>query len=136
MHMGHSCPALQRQRGFTLLEVMIAMVVIAGALFAAISMIFHTSAAKETMREQEIAKEAASAKIEEIKAHAFDQIVSTYNGASFTVAGLSAPTGVGKGLGSVAVDSTNANLYEVTVTIRWKGVQGTRSYLMRNLFTR
>lgn len=136
MQLGNNSPALQRQRGFTLLEVMIAMVVIAIALFAAISMIFHTSTAKETMREQEIAKEAASAKIEEIKAHAFDQIFSTYNGASFTVTGLNAPSGAGKGLGSVAVDSTNPNLYEVTVTIRWRGVQGSRSYLMRNLFTR
>ncbi|HLF92658.1 MAG TPA: prepilin-type N-terminal cleavage/methylation domain-containing protein [Planctomycetota bacterium] len=124
-----------RRRGFTLLEVMIALSVIAVALFAALSMILQTASSKESMREQEIAKEAASAKIEEIKARTFAQIYSTYNGAAFTVDGLNAPTGTGRGLGAVAIDATNPNLYEITVTIRWKGTQGERSYLMRNLFS-
>ncbi len=125
----------RRRRGFSLLEVMIALAVIAIALFAALSMIVQTASSKENMREQEIAKEAASAKIEEIKARTFGEIYATYNGAAFTVVGLNAPTGTGRGLGSVAIDATNPNLFEITITIRWKGTQGARSYLMRNLFS-
>jgi prepilin-type N-terminal cleavage/methylation domain-containing protein len=56
-----------RSAGFSLIELTIAMIIIAFALFAVLSMTLHTSSSKEAMREAEIAKEAASRKIEEIR---------------------------------------------------------------------
>src|SRR5262245_66667354 len=56
-----------RSGGFSLIEILIATVIIAIALFGILSMSLHTSTTKENMRELEIAKEAASRKIEEIR---------------------------------------------------------------------
>src|SRR5689334_3228873 len=58
-----------RDGGFSLLEIMIAMTVIAIALFAILSMVVNMMATQENMRELEIAKEAAATKMEEIKSH-------------------------------------------------------------------
>jgi prepilin-type N-terminal cleavage/methylation domain-containing protein len=56
-----------RARGFSLVETMIAMVIIVIALFAILSMTIHTSATQTSLKELEVAKEAACRKIEEIR---------------------------------------------------------------------
>lgn len=135
------------ERGFTILEVVIALSIICFALFAVVSMILHTTTANQTLREQELARESATAKLEEIKARAADPNAFTpataqylfdlYNGAAFDVAGLSDPTNApGLQSGRVVVDNSNPNLFDVKVTIRWKGRQGSRSYTVGSLYTR
>jgi prepilin-type N-terminal cleavage/methylation domain-containing protein len=54
-------------RGFSLLEIMIAVVVIAIALMGILSATIHTSTTKESLREMEVAKQAASRKIDELR---------------------------------------------------------------------
>ena len=136
--MGHR--RLSGERGFTLLEVIIALGVIAISLFAALTMILHTSKTKDSMREQQIARETAAAKLEEIKAHPFNLINATYSGATFPVSGLTDPTNVAgnfQGRGTVSVDASNPNLFEVQVTVTWRGQGGApRSYSARNMYTR
>jgi prepilin-type N-terminal cleavage/methylation domain-containing protein len=53
--------------GFSMVEIMIAMGVIAVALFAVLSMTMHTNTTREDLREMEVAKEAAIRKIDEIR---------------------------------------------------------------------
>ena len=58
----------RRQSGFSMVELMIAMAIIAIALFAAISMIMHTSSEVQALKELEMAREAAIRKVEEMRA--------------------------------------------------------------------
>src|SRR5688572_2525050 len=76
MAKGRKCPMRRtlnmlrmrsRDGGFTMVEVMIGMAVIVFALFAILSTTLHTNTTKEAHREVEIAKEAATRKVEEIR---------------------------------------------------------------------
>lgn len=142
-----STSARSRNRGFTILEVLIALSIICFALFAVISMILHTTAANDTLREQEIAREAATAKLEEIKARAADPnafvpatapyLFDLYNGAAFDVPGLRDPANAPAfQAGRIAIDNSNPNLFDVRITIHWRGRQGDRQYSMGSLYTR
>jgi prepilin-type N-terminal cleavage/methylation domain-containing protein len=93
--------------GFSLIEVMIGIAVIVVALFAVLSTTIHTNTTKESQREMEIAKEAATRKIEEIRGLPWgsfanpvlppeSSVVNTYAGnvyPAFPVDGLSADPG-------------------------------------------
>jgi prepilin-type N-terminal cleavage/methylation domain-containing protein len=57
----------RRDSGFSMIEIMIAMGVIAVALFAVLSMTMHTNTTREDIREMEVAKEAAFRKIDELR---------------------------------------------------------------------
>ncbi|HVR83872.1 MAG TPA: prepilin-type N-terminal cleavage/methylation domain-containing protein, partial [Planctomycetota bacterium] len=81
----------RRESGFSLLEVMIAMVIIAFAIFAIMSMILGTMASQESLREMQTAKEAVAQKIEQVKSNTFQVAVATYPSGSsqlFPVPGL------------------------------------------------
>ncbi|MEI6438345.1 MAG: prepilin-type N-terminal cleavage/methylation domain-containing protein [Candidatus Omnitrophota bacterium] len=65
-----------------------------------------------------IASHAVKSKIEEIKSTNFAQIYSTYNGATFTTAGL---TGIGK----IYVNNSSAHLLKVKIVFCWR-MQGGR----------
>lgn len=146
---GSGMVARRRNSGFSLLELIIAMAVIAVAMFGVLSMILHTMQTKETMRELQIAKEAAATKIEEVKAHPMQlppallpvgatpdptSIYNTYfrtdpinDPYTFTVDGLSS------GRGTVRIDATNPYLYEIMVTVRWVGRKGPAEYTRRSM---
>ena len=141
--------ARRRRSGFSLLELIIAMAVIAIAMFGVLSMILHTMQTKETMRELQIAKEAAATKIEEIKSHPMqlppallpvgttpdgNSVYNTYfrtdpvgNPYTFTVDGLSTARG------AVRIDASNPYLYEIMVTVRWVGRKGAAEYTRRSM---
>jgi prepilin-type N-terminal cleavage/methylation domain-containing protein len=55
------------RRGLTLMELMVALGVVAVALFGAVSMILQTVRTKEYSRELDLAKHAAATKLEEIR---------------------------------------------------------------------
>ena len=111
------------QRGFSMVELMFALAVIAIALMGIFSVILHTMRTKEAMRELEYAKEAAAAKMEEIKAQDFDEIPTKYSsgstGASFTVENLSNPSSTNpqqKGTGTVSIHpAADSELVDLTV---------------------
>jgi len=127
-----------RARGFSLLEILIATIVIAIALFGVLSMSLHTSRTKESLREYEVAREAASRKIEEIRGLPWGKVATAgvsnppdpnqptvcFNYAAgtglprnvkapyspFSVDGLSNPnTTDKKGEGTVIIHGTNPN---------------------------
>jgi Tfp pilus assembly protein PilV len=127
-----------RERGLTLLELMIALGVIGVSLFAIMSMVLSTSTIKDGMRELSTAKESAGAKLEEIKSQPFDTIPAYVAGtALYPVPGLSHPAFGSQGRGQVFIDASNPNLYDITVTISWvrQGGQGS-GYTLRTLYSR
>lgn len=130
------------ESGLTLVELMIALAVIAIALFALISMITHTAIDKESQRELGVAKQAAASKLEEIKAESkssFTNVVVRYAAPNnlFTVDRLAnsqfLPTK--KGRGTIVIINANPSLLDITVTIDWEGARGKNSYSIRSLFT-
>ena len=90
--------ARRNQSGLSLIELVIAMSVIAIAMFGILSMIVHSMQTKETLRELQIAKEAVSTKMEEIKSHPM-QLPPTFlplgttADMAYTLLGILAPPG-------------------------------------------
>jgi prepilin-type N-terminal cleavage/methylation domain-containing protein len=146
--------ARRKQSGLSLLELIIAMSVIAIAMFAILSMIVHSMQTKETLRELQIAKEAVSTKMEEIKSHTMQlppyllptgtipDANSVYNfytltaNASFPVSGItdSRLTTTDKtAVGTIKIDATNPYVYEVMVTVNWVGRKGPAVITRRSL---
>ena len=146
--------ARRKQSGLSLLELIIAMSVIAIAMFAILSMIVHSMQTKETLRELQIAKEAVSTKMEEIKSHPMQlpptflplgttaDPNSVYNfytltaNASFQVSGITDSrllTADKTAIGNIKIDATNPYLYEVMVTVNWVGRKGPAVITRRSL---
>lgn len=120
--------ARRAQQGFSLLEIMIALVVIAFALMGILSATVHTSNSKEAMRELELAKEAADRKIDElrglpwgsIKNPTFPSVVNLYANDFLIKAGGKVPYLVSAAVSPpFSVDGLNS-----TTTVDKKG-QGT-----------
>lgn len=119
-----------RRRGFSLIELMVALGVIAVSLFSIITMITHTATEKESQRQLAIAKEAVEKKIDELKGQAWTNLQSgstAYN--AFTVEGLAYPlTADKKGQGTCTPTFTPAvgttTLVDVEVRVEWQGVFG------------
>ena len=139
-----------QQSGFTLIEVVIAMILLTAGLLTLLSVVLGGMLQRGVTREYDIARNAAFAKIEEIRAQDFSDIYTDYNMEYFEVPGLITPTGwtlPGKIVKIVAgveydgVDDSALDLYDITVTIRWQ-IQGNTSalvfneYVTRTLMTR
>ena len=130
--------------GFSLIELMFALTIIAIALMGIFSVILHTSRTKEAMRETEVAKEAAAVKMEEVKSYTTDEIKTRYasgaSAASFTVSALTNATTSNptqKGAGTVTIYSaTDAELIDITIAVQWKGIKGLQTYTLRGMVTK
>src|SRR5579872_3405877 len=69
-----------RAQGFTLLELMIAMTVIAFALFGILAMITQIMTMRDINRENEIAKEWVQQEVEKVKSNTFTSLNTTIPG--------------------------------------------------------
>jgi prepilin-type N-terminal cleavage/methylation domain-containing protein len=125
---------MRNQKGVSLVELMIALAVIAIALLGIVGVLLHTISVKESNREQQLAKTAATRQLETIRTAAktnFDQISITFNNLTFPVSELA-----NNGTGTVTVDSTNPDLLELRILIQWNGVRPNSRYEIRSLLTR
>lgn len=128
-----------QKAGFTLIEVIIAMVLLTVGLMTLLSVTMGGMVQRGVTREYEIARNAAFARMEEIKAQDFPDVAAS-TGTYFAVAGLMTPTGWANP-GRVEVNTSVSDLYEITITIRWQ-IQGNASalvyneYVIRSLMTR
>jgi hypothetical protein len=126
------------------MELMVALGVVAVALFGAVSMILQTVRTKEYSRELDLAKHAAATKLEEIRVRPWTEVSNPSSSLyqPFPVEGLTPPRSNGgrhglariRNLGPGGVP-TNANLVDVEVTIEWIGVRGPSRYSMRSLYS-
>lgn len=108
--------------GFTLLELMIAMSIVAIAMLALMSTLFQTSRLQATIREQTLAYNGARLKIEELRNIPFSTIYNLYKQGTtlntFTVSGLNVASGTSVGQISFPEDSSGSgstNLREYVV---------------------
>lgn len=101
-------------KGFTIIEILIALAI----LIVAISSILITYLACfvliDTVKNINIATNAAQGIIEEIRSTPFTQIINNYNGLNFIVNDMPSSRGV------VYVDDTNPELLQVTVSVCWR----------------
>jgi prepilin-type N-terminal cleavage/methylation domain-containing protein len=147
--------------GFTILEVMIAMVLLTVGTMALLSVLSEGIVQKEITREYDIARNAAQTELETIRGKDFTTIHDIIGSSqeNFAVVGLTAPTGwtqAGK-VESIACSDhgTNLNgagnschnnpsvckLYDIKITIRWR-IKGNASasvyneYVTRSIISR
>lgn len=123
-----------KQRGVSLVELMIALAVIAIALLGMVGVVLHTISIKEANREQQLAKTAATRQLETVKLAGktnYDTVVLTYNGQVVPVNDLA-----NNGTCTTTIDSTNPDLLDVRILIQWTGVRGQSRYELRSMMTR
>jgi type II secretory pathway pseudopilin PulG len=131
--------------GFTLVEIIIGMAILAGSVLGLMSLLSSASLHSTLNRDHQLALDAAHQKMEAVKADAktnLSQVVARYNqdpaddpegvgsapGASFTVAGLDALYTDVDGLpGAVILEVLPDGRIDVTVTVTWRGVRDNAS---------
>jgi prepilin-type N-terminal cleavage/methylation domain-containing protein len=130
------------RRGLSLLEIMIALAILAVALSGIISATLHGQTMQDLNRQLDLARAACVSKMEELRARNWDTIVTLYGGLPnannrFGVPGLRPPPAVAANqMGVVTLDVTNANLLEVRVRVDWQSQKGVRKYETSMLVTR
>lgn len=104
--------------GFSLVEILLAVAILAFALCGILTMYSTCFVLTATSKNINIATNAAQGLIEEIRSSPFTRIISDYNGLNFIVNAIPSSRGV------VYVDDTDPDLLELTISACWK--QGNR----------
>lgn len=113
-------------KAFTLMELMIAALILALALVGLLGSYISCMQLTEIMKNTSIAMNAVQAKAEEIveqsqrpltELHNFDTLKADFNQVTFTPARLN-------GIGVSYVNDTNPNLLVVTVSLSWRQSRG------------
>ena len=102
------------ERGFTLVEVMLAVAIAAVALCGILATYAACFTLIRTSKTASIATSAAQGLLDEIRNTSFPLIKSTYNGTNFTVNNMPLNRGI------VYVDDSNPELLKVTISVCWK----------------
>ncbi len=105
-----------KRKAFTLVEFLIAMVIMTAAIFSLLAAHFGVLVLNETSRNVTLATQEAQAKLEELKNIAFDALAS-YDDISFDVVNF--PNDEAKG--HIDVDGTvYSDLKRVHISVSWK----------------
>lgn len=113
---------LNKKRGFSLVEVIVAIGIMAFALVGILGTYITCLTLISTSKNVNAATNAAQGIIEEIRSTPFTQIMSNYNGMIFTVNDI--PSSVGVVYINNSTAPANANLILATVSVCWR--QGNR----------
>ncbi|MDP1853591.1 MAG: type II secretion system protein [Candidatus Omnitrophota bacterium] len=107
---------VRKKKAFTLIEVVIAMGIMAVAFLGLVAAYISGFDLAETAKNTTYALNAAQKKIEEIRDYNFFDISNDYDNTNFTIDGISA----GNSNGLVEIDNTNPDLLVVTVAACWR----------------
>lgn len=105
-----------KNKGFTLLELMIALGVLIVALAGLLAVFTNLLSLNENSRKLTIAVAACQDKLEQIRNSNFSTVYTTYNGTNFNPAGFT----VGQAKGNVSINNSNPNLLQVFVSVSWR----------------
>lgn len=131
---------LPKRGGFTLIEVVIAMILLTIGLMTLLSVTLGGLVQREVTREFDIARNAAYTQMGDIRVQDFEDVFNDYHNTYFNVEGLIAPTGWPQP-GYISINNARADLYDVTLTVRWQ-IKGNlnaavyNEYITRSLITR
>ena len=127
--------------GFTIIEVMMAIIVLVTGILALLAILSACMYQQITSREADIAKSTAAAKLEEIRAKGetdFVNVCTAYSGTNFAVSELQTQTG-DPNPGYIMIDNSNPELLDITVRVRWLSRSGPSANLstqMKTMLTR
>jgi len=124
-----------RTAAFTLIEVLVATLVLVVAIFGLVATLSYTMRQEADTREVSVAMNFLRAKVEEVRSQPFDDIFTYYSqGANrnFEVPGLDPQAGdpdpfAPHRVGEVIVGVINPRLLRVTVRASWTGLMGERT---------
>lgn len=102
------------ERGFTLMEVMLAAAIAVVALCGILATYIACFTLIKTSKNASIATSAAQGLLDEIRNTSFPLIVSTYDGMNFTVNNMPRNKGV------VYIDDSNPELLKATISVCWQ----------------
>ncbi|MFH0963021.1 MAG: type II secretion system protein [Planctomycetota bacterium] len=130
---GPSPPLVCRQRAFTLIEVMVAIVILSIAALAFISAHLASVNLQGASRETALALNEARRAIEDIRSRPYAEITQANVPATFDVAQGSSSLTPAQGAshcGSITVSPENANgMKEILVTVRWRSISGNERHI-------
>ncbi|HTZ11631.1 MAG TPA: hypothetical protein VMD04_04575 [Candidatus Margulisiibacteriota bacterium] len=106
---------LSSKKSFTLMEMLLAVAILAYILCGMLAMYISCFDLISTSRNMSIATNAAEGLMEQIRSYNFTQIASDYDQLTFTVNGLPA-----QNMGVVYVNDTNPELLQVTISVCWR----------------
>ena len=125
------CPQAA-EAGFTLMEVMVAVCVLAIASAVFFVAYWNNVRINTSTQHDEICLTAARSQLENIRAAGFSAVMAkynTYNGMGFAVEGLDAASDDADGLpGRVALSTLASDLVMATIIIRYRGASGDEEY--------
>lgn len=120
--------------GFTIVELIIAVMIIAIGVFGLMAAYIHMARASMTAEETTVAANAGRAKMDEVAGMTFQDVIDLYlnQNVTFPVAGL-LPTPAG----SITATQVGASptVLEISVTIAWTGVVDSRTVNYRTRLT-
>jgi Tfp pilus assembly protein PilV len=144
----------RKAAGVTLVELMIALAIMATAIIGVVAVIIQTIKAKEKVREVDIAKQAIATKMEELRVMDWADLSNQTNVALYGTLVKPAPyytrtpswditelrhTSLvrnGRALGYIEPRFENPDLLDITIRLEWVGVGGPREHSVRSMFTR
>lgn len=120
--------------GFTLIEVLVALSVVAVAVVGLLGMVVMATGQDENAADQNAAMDAAMSLISEIRQTPFHQVYSKYKDHAFPVEGLNPWPGDPDGLpGRVVIDASDPDLLDIQVIVEWSGQSGSERIMFRTL---
>jgi len=115
-----------KNKGFTLVELLLATLILAFVLVGLIQVFIRCSILTELTRNKTAAMSEALAKMEEIRNNNYDLILTKYNDTTFTLNQLNA---IGKsGNGYIYVTQVQTGLLEIEIVITWWDTAGRGIY--------
>ncbi len=105
------------QKGFSLLEIVVSIAVIAG-LFMLYTAVINNISLSKTIKQRDVALKIASHEIEGLRAGGYSSLPST---GSFTDSNLSSLL---SGAGTVTVSNYNSKTKQIVVTVLWTDFSG------------